>query len=727
MTKKQKGKIGFKPGHSHVHPAEKKFVKSAESAGSGSSKSADGKSAKPSRRDQKVTRTSPVRTRSRSRSQTRPPPPSQRSRSPLFGFPSSPDTSATALVSPVRRNPKRCLSQSPTFGDFATDSAGQPLESQAAISSLSKRKRNESTTLPKFGHRKKLFPDGFDPFASDSDSLDDFPPLAMPKKPIKPKAASAAAAVASTPVAAAAQAQGSAKQDTLEQIDDLLHEAAPEAMETEESDQGSLPSSPPPSPTFKSILKSQSGSSRTIRPLRFSQTVSATYFPGSPSNLISVPNSQPLPPLTGQKRRADEAANSEEKRSRSGDEEHETEVETEASTVISHKKADPKKVRILCNEDPDGCMTEALFDRFHAEINELVLQDLLSGKLPPDQSCLGHFAFDARTSRGVVMILEEVHLDRVKQYTNLVQLEDEQSKTKVTFSAIGGAEVLQRFIYARVDRLPVKFVLTDPSPIAKYIQDRLPFLKADPVKLELEDFSFAPDALARKETKVLLKLVATDRLTQYLKANDWKIPFAGTLLPFEQPRKTGYEASLRQARRPKSPGPPGPRDRSRSTHARSGASPGSLGHEPHREAHREAQLSQEQIEERRRAMAAQHEQWVQQNAHLYANAHKVSGTPFQPPKEAPGRLAAILQRQRENPPPRDEPGHQNLGRPGGLPPRAKVRMDITYPPGSTEALIQENRRLKKAAKAKEAAARAEQAKLRLDNKFGPLEEPAPQE
>ena len=52
-------------------------------------------------------------------------------------------------------------------------------------------------------------------------------------------------------------------------------------------------------------------------------------------------------------------------------------------------------------------------------------------------------------------------------------------------------------------------------------------------------------------------------------------------------------------------------------------------------------------------------------------------------------------------------------------------MDITYPPGSTEALIQENRRLKKAAKAKEAAARAEQAKLRLDNKFGPLEEPAP--
>lgn len=248
MTKKQKGKIGFKPGHSHVHPAEKKFVKSAESAGSGSSKSADGKSAKPSRRDQKVTRTSPVRTRSRSRSQTRPPPPSQRSRSPLFGFPSSPDTSATALVSPVRRNPKRCLSQSPTFGDFATDSAGQPLESQAAISSLSKRKRNESTTLPKFGHRKKLFPDGFDPFASDSDSLDDFPPLAMPKKPIKPKAASAAAAVASTPVAAAAQAQGSAKQDTLEQIDDLLHEAAPEAMETEESDQGSLPYSPPPPP-----------------------------------------------------------------------------------------------------------------------------------------------------------------------------------------------------------------------------------------------------------------------------------------------------------------------------------------------------------------------------------------------------------------------------------------------------------------------------------------------
>ena len=52
-------------------------------------------------------------------------------------------------------------------------------------------------------------------------------------------------------------------------------------------------------------------------------------------------------------------------------------------------------------------------------------------------------------------------------------------------------------------------------------------------------------------------------------------------------------------------------------------------------------------------------------------------------------------------------------------------MDVQYPPGSEESRIQQSRRDKKAAKAREAAARAEAAKTRLDNRFGPLAEQAP--
>ena len=471
-----------------------------------------------------------------------------------------------------------------------------------------------------------------------------------------------------------------------------------------------------------------------------------THLPDSPSNPLPAPNLHPLSPSVGSKRRSEDAANSKEKRSRSGDEGDESEAETTASTVASTKRADPKKVRILCDNDPDGCMPEALFDRFHIKVNDLVLQDLKSGKLDPEQStCLGHFSYDARTSRGVVMLLDEADLEHVKHYTNLVEIEDEDTKAKVSFSAIGGAEILQKYVYARVDRLPVVFTLQDPDPIFQYIKDRLPFLKAEPVKLELEDFSFPSNALARKETKVLLKLVAKDRLMQYLRANDWKIPFAGTLLPFEQPRKTGYESSLRQARRAKSPGPQGPRDRSRSTHSqqpRQGAShghpqqprlepsPGSLARQPHPGVH----LTAEQLAEQRRQMEVQHAQWVKDNPHLFSNANRVVGTPYRPPSGPSGHLADQLTRQRSLAPRKGgealgsapNPGHgQGQGQVRGPPQRVKVRMDVEYPPGSDEAAIQRNRRNKKAAKAKEAADRAEQARMRLDNKFGALSEPDP--
>ena len=282
--------------------------------------------------------------------------------------------------------------------------------------------------------------------------------------------------------------------------------------------------------------------------------------------------------------------------------------------------------------------------------------------------------------------------------------------------------------------MPIAFTLDDPSPILEYVKVRLPFLKAEPFKLELEDFKLAESPLTRTDTKVLLKMEATDRLIEYLEANDWKIPLLGAYLPFEQPRKTGYESSLdRQSRRTKSPGPRGPRDRSRSAHSVQPRLEPPVGSLP--------RLTADQLAEQRRQMEAARAQWERDNAHLYKNVNRVEGTPYRAPTGPVTPLANQLLRQRslassggagpsgsaprhDQAPPQGQQGQQyGQGQVRGPPQRLKVRMDVEYPPGSHEAAIQENRRAKKALKAQEAAARAQQAKLRLDNRFGSLAEP----
>ena len=145
-------------------------------------------------------------------------------------------------------------------------------------------------------------------------------------------------------------------------------------------------------------------------------------------------------------------------------------------------------------------------------------------------------------------------------------------------------------------------------------------------------------------------------------------------------------------------------------------------------------LTAEQLAEQRRQMENARAQWERDNAHLYKNVNRVEGTPYRPPTGPVAPLADQLLRQRSlassggaGPsggaprPHQDRPRDQVRGPPQ----RLKVRMDIEYPPGSHEAAIQENRRAKKALKAKEAAARLQQSKLRLDNKFGSLAEPEP--
>ena len=480
-----------------------------------------------------------------------------------MGFPSSPDTTAAASVSAVPRNPNRPL----TVGDFLSTPSGHDQQTSAILQSTQSGKRKSKGKLPQAKHPRRGFktpvlPVEFDPSVSDSDSSVDFPPLIMPKAKSKSPASNPAAPAAT---AAAAESVDSSLDKTLGAIGNLLEETdQTEVMDTTEGKTPPPPPSPPPSPTFKSILKSQSSSS-TIRPLSFQKTVSVSQYPESPQNPLLVPYQYPLslPLKAGGKRNGDDDLdNPEGKRSRSEDEGAGSETETTVSAATTaSRKADPKKVRVFRDDAPEGRMSEDLFDKYSAAVVEAILQDAIAGKLSDGQNtCLGQFSYDHRTSRGVIMLLDEADLALAKHYTSAVALEDE-SGNKVTFTAIGGAEIIRKHIHARVDRLPVKFKLDDPSPILEYVKVRLPFLKAEPFKLELEDFKLAESPLTRTDTKVLLKMEATDRLIEYLEANDWKIPLLGAYLPFEQPRKTGYESSLdRQSRRTKSPGPRGPRD-----------------------------------------------------------------------------------------------------------------------------------------------------------------------
>ena len=271
----QKKKLAFQAGRSYVHQAEKECMRPAEPAVSGSSSSVkQQKSSRPadptvkqqksslesgsadqgekrkrktSRRDQKVSRTSPVRTRSRSQSQNRPRNEPQRSRSLFLGFPSSPDTSATAVVPVVHRNPKRCLSLSPpplpTLGDHFTDSAGHSKLPKPSILPQTKQGQSKPPPAKQQKFDRKVIPIDFefDPSSSDSDS--EFPPLKhnMPKSQKKTALTPAAASAAVSP-----ETDTGVPGDTVRAIDNMLEET--EAMETGASEEGTLPPSPPPLP-----------------------------------------------------------------------------------------------------------------------------------------------------------------------------------------------------------------------------------------------------------------------------------------------------------------------------------------------------------------------------------------------------------------------------------------------------------------------------------------------
>ena len=388
----------------------------------------------------------------------------------------------------------------PTFGDVLVDSAGHSLETKPAI--LPQAKRSKVQQSPQ-SSKKVVQPDpSYDAFASDSDLEFPPLPDKMPKSKTKSATDPASAAAIAGDVVNEIEKVLEKSDDSDSEMDtgdagenegslspplapdpDLEPDRSPAPLRSRASPSLDEPRpqgeprgdreprggcEPHGSPTFASTLKRgpqsticgdeprlrprgggephRSPSSilkkapkSTIRPLSFSQTVSATHLPDSPLNPLPAPYQLPLVSSSGTKRSlaGQSKSGSEEKRARSDGEGHASDAETAVSAATTHRP-EPKKVRIFCEETPEGQISEKVWDLFAAAMADLPFQDLLAGLVSPDQpACLGECSFDHRTSRGVVMMLSEDHLDLVKKYTSRVKVTDPDSGSEVTFYAIG--------------------------------------------------------------------------------------------------------------------------------------------------------------------------------------------------------------------------------------------------------------------------------------------------
>ena len=188
-------------------------------------------------------------------------------------------------------------------------------------------------------------------------------------------------------------------------------------------------------------------------------------------------------------------------------------------------------------------MPERTWDRFAIGVCDYVLEEVKAGNIPPEQGCLGSFSYDYRTRTGVVMLLDVDSLPLLKDIVSQIALQY-RSNEPYTFEAIGAFDLNRQPVYARVDRLPFKFDLSDPGTAHEYLDRIAPFIRPLPFALTRHDFELGPDPFIREDTRVLLEIFATPQLVEYIKYYKGKVPFPVAVLPFDRIRPTRYMRAL---------------------------------------------------------------------------------------------------------------------------------------------------------------------------------------
>ena len=187
------------------------------------------------------------------------------------------------------------------------------------------------------------------------------------------------------------------------------------------------------------------------------------------------------------------------------------------------------------------------WDFYVAGLCEAYLDLVKRGRISPEQSCFGEASYDHRTRTGVVMLLDEDSLRLLKGVVRnykIAHTAEDGSETVLAFRAVGAFDRVRKPIFGRINQIPYKFDLADPMSAHEYIEARVPFLPKLPFELTMNDFAIPSEPYIRKETKVLLKILATPRLVEYIKHHGGIIPFPGALMGFEKIRLSTYEKAL---------------------------------------------------------------------------------------------------------------------------------------------------------------------------------------